>query len=73
MDTSWVSCYHALTITESQNKGILSKIVLIDLEVCKQQWSHEDHWKIPNSLTPLIRYDDPYYYNHDPNINVEED
>ena len=22
MDTSWVSCYHALTMTESLNKGI---------------------------------------------------
>ena len=42
----WVSCYHALTITKSQNKKILSKIALIDLEVCKPQWLHEDHWKM---------------------------
>ena len=27
--------------------------------------AHKDHWKIPNSLTPLIGYDDTYYYNHD--------
>ena len=27
----------------------------------------------PNSLNPLIGYDDPYYYNHDPDVNVEED
>ena len=26
-----------------------------------------------NSLNPLIGYDNPYYYNHDPDINVEED
>ena len=26
----------------------------------------------PNSLNPLIGYDDPYYYNHDPYVNVEE-
>ena len=36
MDTSWVSCHHALTMTESLNKGILFEIVTIDPEVCKQ-------------------------------------
>ena len=43
MDTSWVSCYHALTMTESLNKGILSKIVPTNLEVSRQQWPQEDH------------------------------
>ena len=36
MDTSWVSCHHALTMTESLNKGILFEIVPTDLEVCRQ-------------------------------------
>ena len=35
MNTSWVSCYHALTMTESLNKRILSEIVPIDSEVCR--------------------------------------
>ena len=26
-----------------------------------------------NSLNPLIGYDEPYYYNHGPDVNVEED
>ena len=67
MDTSWVSCHHALTMTESLNKGILSEIVTIDPEVCKQQWPHEDHWKMAN---PLIGYDDPYYHNHELDADV---
>ena len=54
MDTSWVSCYHALTTIESLNKGTLSEIVSIDPEVYRQQWPHEDHWKMPNLLNPLI-------------------
>ena len=44
MDTSWVSCHHALIMTESLNKGTLSEIVPIDLEVYRQQWPYEDHW-----------------------------
>ena len=27
----------------------------------------------PNSLNPLIGYDEPYYYNHGPDVHVEED
>ena len=69
-DTYWASCYHALTMTESLNKGILPKILPIDLEVCRQQWPHEDHWKMPN---PLIGYDDPYYHNHDSNVKADVD
>ena len=70
MDTSWVSCYQALTKAESLNKGILSEIVPTDLAVCRQQWSHEDHWKMPN---PLIDYNDPYYDNHDSDVNADID
>ena len=73
MDTSWVSCYHALTTIESLNKGTLSEIVSIDPEVYRQQWPHEDHWKMPNLLNPLIGYDDPYYHNHDPKVNVDKE
>ena len=36
-DTSWVSCYHALIMTKSLNKGILPEIVPMDPEVCRQQ------------------------------------
>jgi len=72
MDTSWVSCQHALTMIESLNKGTLSKIVPIDLEVCRQQWPHEDHWEKPMP-NPLIGYDDPYYHNHDLDADVEEE
>ena len=43
MDTFWVSCYQTLTKAESLNKGILSEMVPTDLEVCRQQWLHEDH------------------------------
>ena len=73
MDTSWVSCYHALTIIESLNKGTISKIVPIDSEVCKQYCSHEDYLEIPNLLNPLIGYDDPYYHNHDPEAEFDEE
>ena len=73
MDTSWVSCYHALTMTKSLNKGTLSEIVPIDPEVCRQQWPHEDHWEMPNPLNPLIGYDDPYHHNHDPDADVDEE
>ena len=69
-DVSWVSCHHTLTMIESLNKGILFEIIPTDLEVCRQQWPHEDHWKIPN---PLMRYDDPYYHNHDPDVNADVD
>ena len=70
MDTSWVSCHHALIMTKSVNKGILSEIVPIDLEVYRQQWPHEDHWEMPN---PILGYDDPYYHNHDPDADVDEE
>ena len=69
-DTSWVSCYHALIMIESLNKGILPEIVPMDPEVCRQQWPHEDHWEMPN---PLMGYDDPYYHNHDPDVNADVD
>ena len=69
-DTSWASCYHALTMTESINKGILPEIALMDLEVCRQQWPHEDHWEMPN---PLMGYDDSYYHNHDLDVNADVD
>ena len=42
----------------------------MDPEVCKQQWPHKDHWEMPN---PLIGYDDPYYHNHDPDVNADVD
>ena len=71
MDTSWVSCHHALTTTKSLNKGTLSEIVSIDSEVSRQQWPHEDHWEMP-MRNPLIGYDDPYYHNHDPDADVDE-
>ena len=57
-------------MTESLNKGILPEIVPMDPEVCKQQWPHEDHWEMPN---PLMGYDDPYYHNHDPDVNADVD
>ena len=55
-DVSWISCHRSLTMAESLNKGILSDTIPTGPDVCKQQWSHEDHWEMPN---PLIRYDDP--------------
>ena len=70
LDTSWVCCHHALTMTESLNMGILSKIVQTDPELCRQQWPHKYHWEIPN---PLLGYDDPYYHYHDPNVDAEVD
>ena len=70
MDVSWVSCYHALTMTESLNTGILSKIVPADVDIYRQQWPHEDHWEMPN---PLVGYDDPYYHNHDPDVDADVD
>ena len=42
-DISWVSCYHAVTMIESLNKGILTEIIPMDPKVCRQQWPHEDH------------------------------
>ena len=70
MDTSWVSCYQALTKAESLNKGTLSETRPSTLETCRQLWPHEDHWEMPNSL---IGYDDPYYHNHDPDADVDEE
>ena len=70
LDVSWVSCYHALTIAESLNKGIFPKRIPTDPDVCKQQWPHKDHWEMPN---PLIGYDDPQYHNHDPDDDVVEE
>ena len=70
MDTFWVSCYHALTMTKSLNKGILFEIVPSDPEVCRQQWAYKDHQEIPN---PLMGYDDLYYHNHDLDVNVDVD
>ena len=69
-DPSWVSCYHALTMTESLNKGIFPKIVPMDPETCRKQLPHQDHWEMPN---PLEGYDDPYYHNHDPEVNADVD
>ena len=70
MDVSWVSCHHSLTMAESLNKGISPEIIPTGLDVCKQQWPHEDHWEMPN---PLIGYDDPQYHNHDPDEDVDEE
>ena len=70
LDVSWVSCYHALTMAESLNKGIFLEIIPTGPDVCKQQWPHEDHWEMPN---PLIGYDDPRYHNHDLDEDVDEE
>ena len=70
MDTSWVSCYQALAKAKSLNKGILYEIVPTNLEVCRQQWLHEDHWEMSN---PFIGHDDLYYDNHDPDVNADVD
>ena len=69
-DVSWVSCFHALTMTESLNKGIFPEIIPTYPDVCRQQWPHEDHWEMPN---PLIGHDDPYYHNHNPDAEVDEE
>ena len=69
-DLSWVSCYYALTLTESLNKGILSQTVPMDPETCRKQLPHEDHWEMPN---PLEGYDDPYSHNHDSDVNADVD
>ena len=69
LDVSWVSCYHSLTMIESLNKGIFPVIIPTGSDVCKQQWPHEDHWKMPN---PLIGYDDTQYHNHDLDEDVDE-
>ena len=42
----------------------------LDPETCRQQWPHEDHWDMPN---PLEGYDDPYYHNHDLDVNADID
>ena len=68
MDTTWASCHHALTKAESLNKGTLSEIGPSTPEAYKQQWPHEDHWKI---LNPFIGYDDPYYDNHKPDVDAD--
>ena len=70
LDVSWVSCYHALTMAESLNKGIFPKIIPSGLDVSKQQWPHEDHWEMPN---PLIGYDNLQYHNHDLDEDVDEE
>ena len=70
LDVSWVSCYHALTMADSLNKGIFLEIIPTDPDVCRQQWPHEDHWEMPN---PLIGHDDPYYHSHDPDDDVDEE
>ena len=70
LDVSWVSCYHALTMVESLNKGIFLEIIPTSSDICKQKWPHEDHWEMPN---PLIGYYDPQYHNHDPNEDVDEE
>ena len=70
MDTSWVSCYQAPTKAESLNKGILAKIVPTDPELCRQQLPHEYHWEMPNLF---IGHDDPYYDNHDSDVNADID
>ena len=36
-DVSWVSCFHALTMMESLNKGIFPEIIPTDPNVCRQQ------------------------------------
>ena len=35
LDVSWVSCYHALTMAESLNKGIFPEIIPTGPNVCK--------------------------------------
>ena len=70
MDTSWVSCYQALTKTESLNKGILSETIPSTPKVYRQQWPYEDHWEMSN---PFIGHDDLYYDNHDPDVNADVD
>ena len=68
MDTSWVSCHDALTKAKSLNKGTLSETRPSTLETCRQLWPHENHWEM---LNPFIGNDDPYYDNHDPDIDEE--
>ena len=70
MDITWASCHHALTKTESLKKGILSKTGPSSPEAYRQQWPYEDHWEMPN---PIIGYDNPYYDNHDPDVDAGVD
>ena len=72
MDTTWASCHHTLTNAESLNKGTLSKTGPSTPEAYRQQQPHEDHQEMPN---PFIGYNDPYYDNHDPDVdaNVNEE
>ena len=70
MDTTQASCHHALTKVESLNKGTLSETGLSTPETYRHQWPHEDHWEM---LNPFIGYDDPYYDNHDLDVNVDID
>ncbi|XP_075633561.1 uncharacterized protein LOC142606033 [Castanea sativa] len=57
-------------MAESLNQEIFPDMVPADPDVCRQQWPHEDHWEMSN---PLFGYDDPYYHNHDPDADVDEE
>ena len=52
------------------NMGTLSEIGSSTLEAYRQQWPHKDPWEMPN---PFIGHDDPYYDNHDPDVDVDEE
>ena len=70
MDTTQACCQNALTKTESLNMGTLSETGPSTLEAYRQQWLHEDLQEMPN---PFIGYDDPYYDNHDPDVDIDEE
>ena len=70
IDTTQACCQNALTKVESLNTRTLSKTGPSTLEAYRQQWPHEDPWEMPS---PFIGHNDPYYANHDPKTDVDEE
>ena len=68
-DVSWISCHYSLSMAESLNQGIFPEIVPADPDVCRQQWPYQHHWEMPSPFD----FDDPYYHNHDPDADIDEE
>ena len=72
MDTTWACCQNALSRTESLNLGTLSKTGPSTSKAYRQQWRYEGYL-LREMINPLLGYDDPYYDNHDPDADVDEE
>ena len=77
VDPSWLCCQKALKWTETLNTRIQNQNESgpSTPKVYHQQLPYVDAWELPNPLLVGQHFinNDPYYENHDPDLDIDDD